>query len=401
MQANLKLVTTFAKNFWRARIRGNTLVDPLGVTWHATNACNFRCNYCDDGKGHMYPDIKGVQTMKTDEVKHVLGLAREKVSLLYITGGEPLVRKDLTEIVRWAKQDAKYSYIGITTNGVLLHRQEGILEHVDALVISMDSTDDARYDGILNVGTGASAAIKDSIRRYAALRKKHKYALTVSCVIMPGLIQHARDVMQFCFDNELHFASMPQSIGPYPHPELRNNAEYVAFIDELVAYKKKGYPVWGSYPYFKTVRDFEHFQCYPTTAPRIFPNGDLMYPCSPLDKVAGNLKGAKSFDEVYLAGIEKHGGIPECDARCFASCYVETSHTMNFPASIIWEHFDLWNRVRRLVMKARRSRPDDAELPEIHLPDGALPPEDDSAGPAPELVQIRSPATNANGAPVS
>jgi len=126
-----------------------------------------------------------------------------------------------------------------------------------------------------------------------------------------------------------------------------------------------------------------------------------MYPCSPLDKVAGNLKGAKSFDEVYLAGIEKHGGIPECDARCFASCYVETSHTMNFPASIIWEHFDLWNRVRRLVLKARRSRPDDAELPEIHLPDGALPPEDDSAGPAPELVQIRSPATSANGAPVS
>src|ERR1041384_5164858 len=160
MQANFKLVSTFAKNFWRARVRGNTLVDPLAVTWHATNACNFRCNYCDDGKGHMYPDIKGVQTMKTDEVKHVLGLAREKVSLLYITGGEPLVRKDLTEIVRWAKQDAKYSYIGITTNGVLLHRQEGILDHVDALVISMDSTDDARYDGILNVGTGASAAIK-------------------------------------------------------------------------------------------------------------------------------------------------------------------------------------------------------------------------------------------------
>jgi transcriptional regulator with PAS, ATPase and Fis domain len=45
----------------------------------------------------MYPTIKSY-TMRTDEVKRVLALAREKVSLLYITGGEPLVRKDLSEI---------------------------------------------------------------------------------------------------------------------------------------------------------------------------------------------------------------------------------------------------------------------------------------------------------------
>jgi MoaA/NifB/PqqE/SkfB family radical SAM enzyme len=395
MQANLKLVTTFARNFWRARVRGDALVDPLGVTWHATNACNFRCSYCDDGKGHMYPNIKSA-TMKTDEVKQVLGLAREKVSLLYITGGEPLVRKDLTEIARWAKQDAKFSYIGITTNGVLLHRQEGLLDHVDALVISLDSMDDARYDAILNVGPGAARAIKDSLRRYAMLRSRHKYSLTVSCVIMPGLLDHARDVMRFCFDHDIHFAAMPQSIGPYPHPDLRDNDGYRALIDDIVAAKRQGYPVWGSYPYFKTVRDFVKFQCYPTTAPRIFPNGDLYYPCSPLDKVAGNLLGAKSFDEVYQAGIAKHGPIPDCDARCFASCYVETSHTMNFPAAIIWEHFDLWNRVRRLVLRARRGRREDETLPEIELPVGALPPsleDEDAVGAAaqPDLIQIRLP----------
>jgi len=395
MQANIKLVTTFARNFWRARIRGNTLVEPLGVTWHATNACNFRCSYCDDGKGHMYPTMKSY-TMKTDEVKHVLGLAREKVSLLYITGGEPLVRKDLTEIARWAKEEAHYSYIGITTNGVLLHRQEGLLDHVDALVISLDSLDEARYDAILNVGPGACRAITASLRRYAMLRKNHRYSLTVSCVIMPGLFDHARDVMKFCFDNDIHFAAMPQSIGPYPHPELRDNEGYVQLIDDIVAAKRRGYPVWGSYPYFKTIRDFVHFQCYPTTAPRIFPNGDLYYPCSPLDKVAGNLRGATSFEEVYQAGIAKHGPIPDCDARCFASCYVETSHTMNYPAAIIWEHFDLWNRVRRLVLRARRSRRDDETLPEIELPEGALPPSEDDGAPDPspasDLVAIRMPS---------
>ena len=392
MQANIGLVKTFARNFWRARVRGNTLVEPLAVTWHATNACNFRCDYCDDGKGHMYPDIKGY-TMKTDQVKHVLGLARQKVSLLYITGGEPLVRKDLTEIVRWAKETAKFSYIAISTNGVLLHRQEGILDYLDEVVISMDSADDDRYDKILNVGSGTSKAIKDSLRRYALLRKKHSYNLTVSCVIMPGLIQHARDVMRFCFDHDINFAVMPQSVGPYPHPDLRDNDEYRVFIDEVIAAKKKGLPVWGSHPYFRTIRDFIKFQCYPTTAMRIFPNGDLYYPCSPLDKVAGSLLDAKSFDEVFHAGIEQHGPIPDCDTRCFASCYIETSHTMNFPASIVWEHFDIWNRIRRLVLRARRPRKDDEELPDIHLPVGALPEETPEESEMGDLIQIRPPAT--------
>jgi MoaA/NifB/PqqE/SkfB family radical SAM enzyme len=339
----------------------------------------------------MYPDLKGY-TMKTHEVKQVLALARQEVSMLYITGGEPFVRKDLAAIVRWAKREAGFRYVAMTTNGVLIHRQEEILEDLDALVISLDSMDDDRYDTILNVGTGASRAIKNAILRYAALRSQHHYSMTVSCVIMPRLISHARDVLQFCIDNDIAFACMPQSIGPYPHPELRDNQEYQDFVDEVVALKKQGRPGWGSYPYFKTIRNFEKYQCYPTMAPRIFPNGDLYYPCSPLDKVAGNLIGAQSFAEVFQQGIDKHGPIPDCDTRCFASCYIEPSHAINVPSAIVWEHFDLWRALRRLVLRARLPKRTLEALPEVEIPDAALPPDLGDLGQedeGEELVQIR------------
>lgn len=357
MRADYLVVKKLIKNLYRARIKGETLLDPMGVTWHTTNACNFRCEYCDDGKGNMYPDIGGTM-MTTEQAKQVLGLAREKVSYLYITGGEPLIRKDLSEMIRWAKEDAKFRYIGMITNGVLLHRQEQLLSHLDDLAISLDCVDMEKYDKILNVGEGATKEIIESVIKYSKLSRKYGYRFSVSCVVMPHTIEDARQVMRFCFEHGINFAVMPQSIGPYPHPDFKDNSDYIAFMNEVIERKREGFPVWGTFAYYRTVRDFINFQCYPTVAPRIFPNGDLYYPCSPLDKVAGSLVEAESFDGVFEQGIKKHGPIPDCDARCFASCYIETSHALTFPVSVVWENFALWNKIRRTF---RRRSPE--ELP--------------------------------------
>lgn len=94
MLGSLSFVRMLAANLVRARIARRTFVSPFAVVWHATHACNLRCSYCDDGRGRRYPDIGG-RVMTTAEVKQVLSLAREAVSALYITGGEPLLRERL------------------------------------------------------------------------------------------------------------------------------------------------------------------------------------------------------------------------------------------------------------------------------------------------------------------
>jgi MoaA/NifB/PqqE/SkfB family radical SAM enzyme len=334
---NLPLARTWLNNLWRAHVRGDTNLEPMAITWHATNSCNLRCNFCDDGKGNSYPHLKGY-TMTTEEVKHVLRLARQRVVALYITGGEPLIRKDLSEIVRWAKREARFLHLGMVTNGVLLHRQEGVLDEIDDLTISLHSLDEEWGDAMLGIGPGATQAVKEAVLRYTAKNTNRSYRASVSCVAIPDRIQDAREVMHFCFEHGISYAVMPQSVTPYPHKDLIGNAEYIAFIDEVMAYKREGRPVWGSYAYFRCIRDFTKFKCYPTSVPRIYPNGDLVYPCSPLNTIAGNLIRARSFDEVMAEGIKLHGPVPSCDTRCFAQCFIEISHAIEFPFQLLVEN---------------------------------------------------------------
>lgn len=351
MQTNFPLVRSWLTNLWRSRVERSTLLAPMGVTWHATNCCNFRCRFCDDGKGNRYPELDRT-IMSTAEVKEVLSLARKRVGVLYITGGEPLVRKDLREIVRWAKHDARYRYIGMVTNGVLLHKQEELLADVDDLTISLHTLDEDWGDRTLGAGPGTTAEIVRAVLRYGSKRRVGKYRFSVSCVVMPERIDDARAVMRFCFSHGIYFAVMPQSVKPYPHEALVDNAEYKAFIDEVIACKRAGEPVWGSCAYFENIRDFTKFKCYPTTVPRILPNGDLVYPCSPLGTVAGNLVGASSFDAVLAEGVRRHGAVPGCDTRCFAQCYIESSHSIEFPVQLLWDNLVLFYKTSRAAGSA-------------------------------------------------
>jgi MoaA/NifB/PqqE/SkfB family radical SAM enzyme len=340
MHINLDLATIWLKNIYKARLRNDPQLLPMGITWHATNRCNFRCGFCDDGRGNRYPDKKSY-TMSTEEVRHVLSLARARVPLLYVTGGEPLIRKDLAEILRWAKEEARFRYIGLVTNGALLHRQEDLLAHIDDLTISMHALDEQRGDAIYGAGPGSCRAVREAVVRYSGLARSLGYRFCVSCVVIPPRIQDARDVLHFCIENDIGYSVMPQSINPYPHPDLKDNPDYVALIDEVLALKRRGGPIYGSSAYLRCIRDFSRFSCYPTAAPRIYPNGDLVYPCTPLGKVAGNLIRASSFDEVLEEGIARHGRVPACDSRCFAQCFIEISNAINCPAELLWENLRL------------------------------------------------------------
>lgn len=344
---NLSLARAWLENLYRAHLRGETLLEPMGVTWHATDRCNLRCRFCDDGKGNCYPEIAG-REMTTEEARGVLALARAKVAVLYVTGGEPLLRRDLGELLRFAKEEARYRYLGMVTNGILLREREALLAHVDDLAVSLHTLDERRGDELLGARPGATRRVIQAILRYGDARRAGvgRYRFSVSCVVRPGQVEDARAVMRFCFAHGLAFALMPQSVRPYPHEGLRADPEYRALVDEVLAAKRAGQPVWGSEPYFRTIRDFSRFRCYPTTVPRIFANGDLGYPCAPWGTVAGSLIGARSFDEVLAAGVRRHGGIPGCDARCFAQCYIESSHAIAHPLALLRDNAMLFYRSR-------------------------------------------------------
>ena len=92
------------------------LKSPLSVCWQITTKCNLNCKYCISNS-NMSGDY-GLSTEKAKEIINQLG--RIGVNRLDFTGGEPLVRKDLCEVMEYATNELGFHW-GMTTNGILLN----------------------------------------------------------------------------------------------------------------------------------------------------------------------------------------------------------------------------------------------------------------------------------------
>jgi cyclic pyranopterin phosphate synthase len=112
-----------------------------------TDRCNFRCPYCMPkevfGAGHAF--LKDPQLMSLQEITRIVRAFRtlgvEKVRL---TGGEPLLRNDLSELVRTLKADVAMPDVALTTNGWLLEKYAPDLRAagLDRVNVSVDSLND-------------------------------------------------------------------------------------------------------------------------------------------------------------------------------------------------------------------------------------------------------------------
>lgn len=91
--------------------------------------CNLQCKFC-----YYLQEIQGGNThdMPTEQVKKVLdiGIKRGK-RRVDLTGGEPTVRRDLTEIIAYAR-GIGYTTVCIITNGLVVSRRKKLQEYVDA-----------------------------------------------------------------------------------------------------------------------------------------------------------------------------------------------------------------------------------------------------------------------------
>jgi cyclic pyranopterin phosphate synthase len=161
-----------------------------------TDRCNFRCPYCMPREvfGPGYPFLRDPQLMAVTELVRIarafVSLGVEKVRL---TGGEPLLRPDVPELVRVLKRELAVPVVALTTNGWLLEKAAPALRAagLDRLNVSLDSLDDA-VAGRLN-GQGFKAArVLRGIDAAAGLGLPVK----VNCVIQRGV--NDREIIPLC-----------------------------------------------------------------------------------------------------------------------------------------------------------------------------------------------------------
>ena len=123
---------------------------PFSAAYAVTNRCNLRCAYCNTP--FMDPtDLSLEQSRLLFDRLRSLGVCR-----LGLVGGEPLVRKDLGELVDEAK--SRQFYVTLNSNLVLYHRRPEVFDDVDLVFTSLDGdpeTHRARrgersFDGVLD-----------------------------------------------------------------------------------------------------------------------------------------------------------------------------------------------------------------------------------------------------------
>jgi GTP 3',8-cyclase len=161
-----------------------------------TQRCNLKCFYC-----HKEGEVTPGTEMTPEEIGRLVSIASGLgMSKLKITGGEPLVRKDVTRVIEAC--GGSMEEISLTTNGVLLSEKAQELKEVglDRVNVSLDSLDKETYRKISGMDT-----LDRVIEGIRAANQAGLVPVKINMVMMNGLNDHE-------FERMIEFAGEENAI---------------------------------------------------------------------------------------------------------------------------------------------------------------------------------------------
>jgi len=167
----------------------DTLARPLhDLRISVIDRCNFRCPYCmpeeQYAQDHVF--LAKDERLRFEEIDRI---ARAFVALgvrkLRLTGGEPLLRRDLPELVCMLAQIPQVEDLALTTNGVLLPRLAPALRAagLQRLTVSLDTLDAATFRHL----SGGRGEVDEVLAGIAAAEQAGFARLKLNCVVMRGV----------------------------------------------------------------------------------------------------------------------------------------------------------------------------------------------------------------------
>ena len=221
-----------------------------------TDRCNLRCVYCMPEEG--IEQLPHEQILTFDEIERVCRISTELgISKIKLTGGEPLVRKGLPDLLGKIKRIPGIEQVTLTTNGILLKNQldELMRQGLDAVNISIDTLDETCYHTVTRCGElnqaleGLQAALE-----YPNLRVK------LNCVPMNQSEEEYIQMAEYAKEHHFDYFTTTLSVSPHKNAAklneigLRLAQEYG--IPYLVSdFKKKG-------GYLKSIELSAEYQLY-------------------------------------------------------------------------------------------------------------------------------------------
>ncbi len=215
--------------------------------------CNLKCKMCNIQK--KYERLKGDgknYELSFETIKSIIKQAADlKIKQLFLLGGEPFLREDIFDIVKFA--DSYRMKTLVFTNGTLLDNNEIIDKIIDSkltdLVVSIDGACEKTYKNIR--GEGILDKIKANIRLLNSRKKERGLSwpqVSIFCTIMNQNIEELADIVSLARELEVSCIGFQPVVTDNTDAMARDNLDpnwipehrYVtldACVDKLVEYK--------------------------------------------------------------------------------------------------------------------------------------------------------------------
>jgi hypothetical protein len=254
---------------------------------------------------------------------------------LDITGGEPLERTDLEELLIHARLSGMKTVLN--TKGTGLELRPEIMKNTDALVISLDSLDRGKLSALIGRSLKTADALLNSLQYAVSRSRMTGTRLILSCVATPDNLPDVGGVLAFAMKNRLGFHISPEIIGTKVNPALRGNPDYRQLMDRILRLKRLGRGILGIPQYLHGIRDFIEFPCHPLLMPTIRPDGKMYYPCLESGQAHRSLLENKTYQETLDSFRNDFGEIPNCSECCHIFCHMALSLLQRHPLSALME----------------------------------------------------------------
>ncbi len=305
----LKNFRLYFRNLYRRKVRRTNVVAPYAATFYATHKCNLECSYCTQKE----PDVFS-QELSTADTIRLLRIIRRETDSIVFTGGEPTLRADIEDLLEAARGKLNFRSVILITNGTLLDRRRRVFAALTGLVISLDALKPDPTNPL-----SKPAALPKVLENIALAKSRlpHPRTITISTVIEEWNIGEIERILDWCGEQGFVFATQSALREKMPNLRLLQNPRYRQLVEKIITRRREGVqPINGTAKTIRTLLELGDFQCFPTMFPRVYPNGDVFYPCEPLKQIGGNLLREGSFARVFARGRKLYGDIPPCQGIC-------------------------------------------------------------------------------------
>ncbi|MDE1920816.1 MAG: GTP 3',8-cyclase MoaA [Candidatus Omnitrophica bacterium] len=220
--------------------KANRLLQDLRVS--VIDRCNLRCPYCmpRESFGHAYKFLNPNEWLTFEEIETLVRTCVDLgVRKVRLTGGEPLLRPNLPDLIYSLKKIEGIEDLALTTNGILLAGLAGRLREsgLDRLTISLDSFD----EDVFKKMSGGRGDLRDVLRAIDCAQKAGFFPLKINCVVQRGKNDHT------ILDMVKHFRNTGHILRFIEYMDVGNqnqwNFRYVVGSDEIISRIHKQYPL--------------------------------------------------------------------------------------------------------------------------------------------------------------